>query len=104
MTTEKKTFRIALLEGDGIGPEISAEAVKVLDAIQARGTVSFEIERADFGGAAYFKHGTAFPEATKEACDRAGVRTALLVPRLDLRQPADAPTDPIAFLLNELAR
>lgn len=64
-------FSIALLPGDGIGPEIAAEAVKVLRAIEARGDAQFEIVEADFGGAAYFKHGKSFPESTQEICDRA---------------------------------
>ena len=64
-------FSIALLEGDGIGPEISREAVKVLRKLEATRGLSFEILEGDFGGAAYFKHGQAFPEETKALCDRA---------------------------------
>jgi 3-isopropylmalate dehydrogenase len=66
-----KTFSIALLEGDGIGPELAVEAVKVLRAIEQISDVTFEILPADFGGVAYFKHGHAFPEETKAICDRA---------------------------------
>src|SRR5690606_5919960 len=66
-----KTFSIALLEGDGIGPELSVEAVKTLRAIESVSEARFEILNADFGGAAYFKHGHAFPEETKAVCDRA---------------------------------
>jgi 3-isopropylmalate dehydrogenase len=64
-------FTIALLEGDGIGPEISLEAVKVLRKLEQTRGLSFEILEGDFGGAAYFKHGQAFPEETKALCDRA---------------------------------
>lgn len=35
-----RTFRIALLPGDGIGPEVVAEAIRVLDAVQARGVAA----------------------------------------------------------------
>jgi len=65
------THTIALLRGDGIGPEISEEALKVLETIQQQGNVRFDILDADFGGAAYFKHGHAFPESTQAICDRA---------------------------------
>ncbi|MCF6287225.1 MAG: 3-isopropylmalate dehydrogenase [Candidatus Hydrogenedentes bacterium] len=66
-----KSFSIALLEGDGICPELSVEAVRVLEAVETISDVSFDIMKADFGGAAYFKHGQAFPEETKAICDKA---------------------------------
>ncbi|MBI1320711.1 MAG: 3-isopropylmalate dehydrogenase [Candidatus Hydrogenedens sp.] len=66
-----KQFKVALLRGDGIGPEISDEAVKVLRALEPKHDVAFRILEGDFGGAAYFKHGHSFPEATKELCDEA---------------------------------
>ncbi len=65
------TYKLALLEGDGIGPEISAEAVKVLQRIEDSGVAKFDIQTAPFGGGAYFSHGTAFPEETKIICDNA---------------------------------
>ena len=65
------TYKLALLEGDGIGPEISAEAVKVLQRIEDSGVAKFDIQTAPFGGRAYFSHGTAFPEETKIICDNA---------------------------------
>ena len=65
------SFKIALLPGDGIGPEISVEAVKVLRVLETKHDMRFEITEGDFGGAAYFKHGQAFPDATKELCDEA---------------------------------
>lgn len=67
-----KKHTIALLEGDGIGPELSREAVKVLRALERVEDVSFEILEADFGGTAYFKHGKSFPEAAQAICDQAG--------------------------------
>jgi len=63
--TEKK---IAVLPGDGIGPEIMAEAVKVLEKIEAKYNVKFSKEYADVGGAAIDNHGKALPEATVEIC------------------------------------
>ena len=53
-------MKIAVLPGDGIGTEIVAEAVKVLNALGER----FELEFADVGGAAYEKHGHPLPVAT----------------------------------------
>ncbi len=53
-------MKIAVLPGDGIGPEIVAEAIKVLDAID----LPFEMESALVGGAAYDVHGHPLPEAT----------------------------------------
>jgi 3-isopropylmalate dehydrogenase len=64
-------YTIAVLEGDGIGPELTAEAVKVLEAVQAHSGVHFDLHFAPFGGGAYFEHGHAFPEQTKRICDSA---------------------------------
>ncbi|OGG94250.1 MAG: 3-isopropylmalate dehydrogenase [Candidatus Lambdaproteobacteria bacterium RIFOXYD2_FULL_50_16] len=66
-----KTYHIAALAGDGIGPEIMAEAKKVLALVELRNPVKFVIEDLSFGGVAYFETGDAFPEATKLACDKA---------------------------------
>ena len=53
-------MKIAILPGDGIGPEIVAQAVKVLHALDLR----FELEEAPVGGAAYAASGHPLPEAT----------------------------------------
>ncbi|MDO9135666.1 3-isopropylmalate dehydrogenase [Hydrogenophaga sp.] len=53
-------MKIAVLPGDGIGTEIVAEAVKVLDVLD----LPFEMESALVGGAAYEAHGHPLPEAT----------------------------------------
>ena len=66
-----KNYKIAILEGDGIGPEITKEAVKVLKLIEQRNDVSFELFPALFGACAYFKTGDAFPQETKDICDSA---------------------------------
>ena len=52
--------KIAVLPGDGIGPEIVEQAVKVLKALGC----GFEMEYADVGGVAYANHGHPLPEAT----------------------------------------
>ena len=64
-----KKYTIAVLEGDGIGPEIMAVALKVLGAIEASSDASFELQPTPFGGRAYFDHGNAFPDETKAICD-----------------------------------
>lgn len=65
------TYTIAVLEGDGIGPEITAEAVKILKAIESKSPVRFELRYAPFGGKAYFDTGASFPEETQKVCDEA---------------------------------
>jgi 3-isopropylmalate dehydrogenase len=64
-------YKIALLAGDGIGPEIMQEAIKVFNVIEERNDVTFTLNHADFGAAAYFKCGHPFPEETKAICDEA---------------------------------
>ena len=64
-------YKIALLDGDGIGPEIMTEAVKILDLVAARNNIEFDLRHGAFGANAYFAHGHAFPDATKELCDEA---------------------------------
>ena len=59
-----QTYKICLLPGDGIGPEIIAEGVKVLDAIAAKYGVSFEYTEALIGGRAIDETGSALPETT----------------------------------------
>lgn len=65
------TYKIALLDGDGIGPEIMTEAVKILELIASRNSIEFELTHAPFGACAYFECGDAFPEHTKAICDAA---------------------------------
>jgi 3-isopropylmalate dehydrogenase len=56
----KNNMNIAILPGDGIGPEIIEQAVKVLDALGEK----FEMETAPVGGAGYEAHGHPLPEGT----------------------------------------
>ncbi len=66
-----KNYKIAVLAGDGIGPEITKEALKVLKLVEERNDVTFELLPALFGACAYFATGDAFPEETKAICDGA---------------------------------
>lgn len=64
-------YKIALLDGDGIGPEIMTEAVKVLNLIAERNSITFDLIHAPFGASAYFECGHPFPEQTQQICDEA---------------------------------
>jgi 3-isopropylmalate dehydrogenase len=56
-------MKVAVLAGDGIGPEIVAQALKVLRAL-ARDGLKLELEEAPFGGAGYDAHGDPLPAST----------------------------------------
>ena len=66
-----KTHHIAVLPGDGIGPEVMAQAYKVLDAVRQRFGLKISTSEYDVGGAAIDKHGTPLPEATVAGCEQA---------------------------------
>ena len=55
--------KIAVLPGDGIGPEVMAEALKVLQAVQSKFDLKLETTTADVGGIAIDNHGEALPKA-----------------------------------------
>ncbi|MBD3649274.1 MAG: 3-isopropylmalate dehydrogenase [Pseudomonadales bacterium] len=64
-------YKIAILEGDAIGPEIMAQAVRVFDVMAEHRDLDFELLYAPFGAGAWFEHGKAFPDETKRICDDA---------------------------------
>ncbi len=64
------TKQIAVLPGDGIGPEVMVEALKVMDAVTAKADLTVEREYADVGGAAIDACGEALPAATLALCER----------------------------------
>lgn len=63
--------KIAVLPGDGIGPEVMAEALKVLAAVEKVSPARFATETHLIGGAAWDVHGVHFPNATRDACGKA---------------------------------
>jgi 3-isopropylmalate dehydrogenase len=65
------TKKIAVLPGDGIGPEIMAEAVKVLDCLRRDYGLKIEMEQAPIGGAGYDAAGDPLPEATLKLAKQA---------------------------------
>lgn len=58
--------KVAVLRGDGIGPEIVDSALEVLKAVNAKYDLGLEFVDAAFGGAAINEYGEPFPEATKQ--------------------------------------
>lgn len=58
-------MKIAVLPGDGIGPEIIEQAKRVLDALRSDG-LPIEMEEAPLGGAAYDQYGQPYPEVTQK--------------------------------------
>ncbi|AWB43926.1 3-isopropylmalate dehydrogenase [Paenibacillus sp. CAA11] len=63
--------KIAVIAGDGIGPEVVAEAEKVLKKTEELFGYQFETEHALFGGIAIDQKGTPLPEETLDVCQRA---------------------------------
>ncbi|OBX60608.1 3-isopropylmalate dehydrogenase [Moraxella osloensis] len=64
------TKQIAVLQGDGIGPEIIGQAIKVLDKLIEQG-LDADYEYGLLGGSAYDAHGSPYPEATQNLCRKA---------------------------------
>ena len=64
-------FKLAVLPGDGIGPDVIAEAVGVLEAVGRRFGHDFELSEGAIGGNAIDSTGTALPDETQELCDQA---------------------------------
>ncbi len=62
--------KIAVLAGDGIGPEVMKEAIKVLDALQDKFDFALEYQYGDVGGIAIDKHGEALPGQTLKLCEQ----------------------------------
>jgi 3-isopropylmalate dehydrogenase len=61
-----KTYKIAVLGGDGTGPEVTAEAVKVMDAAAAKFKFKVEKTSFDFGGERYKRTGETLPDGAIE--------------------------------------
>jgi len=65
-----KTLRIAALAGDGIGPEVMREAIKVLRVAEKKFALSLQITAAAVGWAGIDEAGKALPDATLELCKK----------------------------------
>ncbi len=66
-----KNYSIAVLPGDGIGPEVMAQANKVLDAIETKFSIRLNRAEHDVGGIAIDNHGSPLPLSTLTACEEA---------------------------------
>jgi len=65
-----RSYKIAVLPGDGIGPEVMEAALKVLDTVGEMESVKFDYEYAQVGGCAIDATGTPLSEETLEMCQR----------------------------------
>lgn len=64
------SYNIAVLPGDGIGPEVMQQAHKVLNAIEAKFNLTFNRTEYDVGGIAIDNHGSPLPDATLKGCEQ----------------------------------
>jgi 3-isopropylmalate dehydrogenase len=62
----KKSYKIAVIPGDGIGPEVIREGIKVLEVAASRGGFSLEWVHYDLGGERYLRTGETLPESVLE--------------------------------------
>ena len=63
-------FNVVILPGDGVGPEVAAEGVKVLEAVGTRFGHFFELDYCPIGGVAIDQFGVALPEETLRKCEK----------------------------------
>ncbi|MEW6312738.1 MAG: 3-isopropylmalate dehydrogenase [Pseudomonadota bacterium] len=97
-------MKIAVLPGDGIGPEIVAQAVKVLNVLAQDG-LKIELEHAPIGGAGYDAAGDPLPEATLRLARQADavLLGAVGGPRYDTLQRPQRPEQGLLRIRKELA-
>ncbi len=98
-----RTFRVALLPGDGIGPEVVAEAVKVLRAVERRlDGVRFEMEEHSIGAGEFRRSGDPLPPAAFAACQRCDAVLLGAAGLPDVRRPGGTEIAPQLDLREEL--
>ncbi|CAE7185084.1 unnamed protein product [Rhizoctonia solani] len=66
-----QTFNITVLPGDGIGPEVIEQAIRVLEVVSEKSQARFNLASYDFGGCAIDKFQNPLPDETLEACKSA---------------------------------
>lgn len=69
--SETNSYNIAVLPGDGIGPEVMVEGLKVLDVVTSKFGIGFSFEEKPVGGAGIDQLGKALPDETLAACEKA---------------------------------
>ncbi len=90
---ETMHYHIAVLPGDGIGPEVMKQAYKVLDAIRHCFNIRITTSEYDVGGIAIDRHGTPLPQETIIGCEKADAILFGSVggPKWEQRPPAEQP-------------
>jgi 3-isopropylmalate dehydrogenase len=96
-------MKIAVLAGDGIGPEIVEQALKVLRAL-AKDGLNIELEEAPFGGAGFEAHGDPLPQSTLKLAQQADavICGAVGGPKFDALPRAQRPEQGILRIRKEL--
>ncbi len=86
-------YKVAVLSGDGIGPEVMAEALKVLRAVCGKRGLDFDLREGLIGGIAIDTHGTALPDDTLALCkdSDAVLLGSIGGPKWDLLPPEKRP-------------
>jgi 3-isopropylmalate dehydrogenase len=98
------TFKIAVLPGDGIGVEVTREAVRVLGTVAKGSGVGLELEDGVIGGAAIDAQGTPLPDATLRLCQQSDAILfgAVGGPKWDALRPENRPERGILRIRKEL--
>src|SRR5687767_12764089 len=66
-------IHVVVLPGDGTGPEVMAQGLRVLRTVGALTNTEFEVEEIPCGGQYYLEHGRDWPEGAEERCRAADV-------------------------------
>lgn len=100
----KMKLKITVLEGDGIGPEVTCEAVRVLRTVAALHGHDFTFDHRLIGGAAIKQAGSPLPAATLDAClaGDAVLLGAVGSPEFDSLRPAERPEAGLLLLRRAL--
>ncbi len=95
---------ITVLPGDGIGPEVTAEAIRVLETVASRFGHELEAQEHPFGTRAYAQFGKAFPDDTRKAClgSQAVFLGAVGDPAYDKFPPSERPEAALLELRRQL--
>jgi 3-isopropylmalate dehydrogenase len=99
MTTR---FRIAVLPGDGIGPDVIAEGVKVLRAVESHLQVRFDLQEHAVGAGEYLRNGDPLPASALEACRAADAILLGAMGLPDVRWPSGVEMTPQIDLREKL--
>jgi 3-isopropylmalate dehydrogenase len=100
--TTPTSFRIAVLPGDGIGPDVIAEGVKVLRAVEARIEVRFDLQEHSVGAGEYLRHGDPLPLPALEACRQSDAILLGAMGLPDVRWPSGVEMTPQIDLREKL--